>query len=146
MHVLDVMIAALDSARSGRFVEVGSTVDAVPSLPDGFDPFAPTLGSRRPAPEGALTHHDSGAPTGVRSGPRSGPPRGDGPAGGRGHRTRGSSAGWSAMSVAACVEPPPPRLPGSGRWRRRGCARAGRRTGRRGVGVRWGRIVTAEVR
>jgi len=44
MHVLDVMVAALDSARSGRFVEVGSTVDAVPSLPDGFDPFAATLG------------------------------------------------------------------------------------------------------
>ena len=44
MHVLDVMVAALDSARSGRFVEVSSTVDAVPSLPDGFDPFAATLG------------------------------------------------------------------------------------------------------
>jgi len=44
VHVLDVMVAALDSAQSGRFVEVGSTVDAVPSLPDGFDPFAATLG------------------------------------------------------------------------------------------------------
>ena len=45
LHVLDVMLASLDSAQSGRFVEVASSVDAVPSLPDDFDPFAATIGS-----------------------------------------------------------------------------------------------------
>ncbi|MEH3079075.1 MAG: Gfo/Idh/MocA family oxidoreductase [Quadrisphaera sp.] len=45
LHVLDVMLASLESAQTGRFVEVGSSVDAVPSLPEGFDPFAATVGA-----------------------------------------------------------------------------------------------------
>ncbi|GAA3037788.1 Gfo/Idh/MocA family protein [Microbacterium dextranolyticum] len=43
-HVLDVMLSAQDSAASGRYFEIESTVAPVPLLPDGFDPFARTLG------------------------------------------------------------------------------------------------------
>lgn len=45
LHVLDVMLAALESVETGRFVTVGSSVTPVASLPDGFDPFATTVGT-----------------------------------------------------------------------------------------------------
>jgi predicted dehydrogenase len=43
LHVLDVLLSAQESALSGRFVDVESTVAPVPLLPEGFDPFAATL-------------------------------------------------------------------------------------------------------
>ncbi|MDY0908490.1 Gfo/Idh/MocA family oxidoreductase [Microbacterium sp. CFBP9034] len=42
-HILDVMLSAEESAESGRFVTVESSVPAVPALPEDFDPFAQTL-------------------------------------------------------------------------------------------------------
>lgn len=43
-HVLDVLLSAAESAATGETVRVASTVDPVPLLPEGFDPFAATLG------------------------------------------------------------------------------------------------------
>lgn len=40
-HVLDIMLSAAESAADGRFVDVESTLDLVPLLPNGFDPFEP---------------------------------------------------------------------------------------------------------
>lgn len=41
-HVLDVMLSAQESASTGQYLTIGSTVAPVPLLPDGFDPFAVT--------------------------------------------------------------------------------------------------------
>lgn len=41
-HVLEVMLSAQQSAETGRYVEIESTVAPVPLLADGFDPFAAT--------------------------------------------------------------------------------------------------------
>jgi predicted dehydrogenase len=42
-HVLDVLLSAQESARTGRTLAVESTVGPVPLLPEGFDPFVATL-------------------------------------------------------------------------------------------------------
>ncbi|MFT4135865.1 Gfo/Idh/MocA family protein [Microbacterium sp.] len=42
-HVLDALVAIEESAASGRFVEVGSTVGDIPLVPDDRDPFEATL-------------------------------------------------------------------------------------------------------
>jgi predicted dehydrogenase len=42
-HVLDVMLAAEESATAGRSVAVTSTVEVPPALPVGWDPYAQTL-------------------------------------------------------------------------------------------------------
>ena len=42
-HVLDIMLSAEESAASGEFVNVESSVDTVPVLPEGFDPLARTV-------------------------------------------------------------------------------------------------------
>ena len=42
-HVLDVLLSAQDSASTGQYLEIDSTVAEVPLLPAGFDPFAATL-------------------------------------------------------------------------------------------------------
>ncbi|UVY83207.1 Gfo/Idh/MocA family oxidoreductase [Brachybacterium sp. NBEC-018] len=42
-HVLDIMLSAEESAASGEFVTVASSVGAVPPVPADFDPFASTL-------------------------------------------------------------------------------------------------------
>ncbi|PSL38166.1 putative dehydrogenase [Labedella gwakjiensis] len=43
-HVLDVMLSAQESAASGEFVRIDSSISApVPSVPVDFDPFAQTL-------------------------------------------------------------------------------------------------------
>jgi predicted dehydrogenase len=42
-HAVDVLLSAQESAASGEFVKVTSTVAPVPLLPDGFDPLASTL-------------------------------------------------------------------------------------------------------
>jgi len=42
-HVLDVMLSAQESAATGEFVRVGSTVAPVPAVPVDFDPFTATL-------------------------------------------------------------------------------------------------------
>ena len=42
-HVLDIMLSAEESAESGQFVTVDSSVPPVPTLPEDFDPFAQTL-------------------------------------------------------------------------------------------------------
>ena len=42
--MLDVMLSAQESASTGQYLEIGSTVADVPLLPEGFDPFAQTLG------------------------------------------------------------------------------------------------------
>ncbi|ROP48633.1 MULTISPECIES: Gfo/Idh/MocA family protein [unclassified Rathayibacter] len=43
-HVLDVMLSAQESAESGEFVAIDSTLSApVPAVPVDFDPFAQTL-------------------------------------------------------------------------------------------------------
>lgn len=39
-HVLDVMLATVESADAGRTVEVSAGVEVPPVLPAGFDPFA----------------------------------------------------------------------------------------------------------
>ncbi|WP_417554783.1 Gfo/Idh/MocA family protein [Microbacterium sp.] len=41
-HVLDVMLSAQESAATGQYLEIESTVAPVPLLADGFDPFAAT--------------------------------------------------------------------------------------------------------
>lgn len=41
-HVLDVMLAAQESAASGSTLDIASTVAPVPLLPEGFDPFVAT--------------------------------------------------------------------------------------------------------
>lgn len=43
LHVLDVMLSAEQSIATGGTVRVSSTVDAVPAVDGGFDPFARTL-------------------------------------------------------------------------------------------------------
>ena len=43
-HVLDVMLSAQQSASTGQYLEIGSSVADVPLLAEGFDPFAQTLG------------------------------------------------------------------------------------------------------
>ncbi len=43
LHAVDVLLSAQASAASEQFVKVASTVESVPLLPDGFDPFASTL-------------------------------------------------------------------------------------------------------
>ncbi|GAA1917546.1 Gfo/Idh/MocA family oxidoreductase [Microbacterium aoyamense] len=42
-HVLETMIAADESAQSGSFIDVESTVAPIPAVPVDFDPFARTL-------------------------------------------------------------------------------------------------------
>lgn len=42
-HVLDVMLSAEESAASGEFVAVNSSVSEVPMVAEDFDPFASTL-------------------------------------------------------------------------------------------------------
>jgi predicted dehydrogenase len=42
-HVLDIMLSAEESAASGQFVTVDSSVPPVPTLPEDFDPFVQTL-------------------------------------------------------------------------------------------------------
>jgi len=43
-HVLDVMLSAQESAASGEFLTVASSISApVPTVPVDFDPFAATL-------------------------------------------------------------------------------------------------------
>ncbi|WP_114855384.1 Gfo/Idh/MocA family protein [Brachybacterium sp. YJGR34] len=42
-HVLDVMLSAEESAASGEFVTVDSSVETVPPVPVDFDPFSATL-------------------------------------------------------------------------------------------------------
>ncbi len=42
-HVLDVLLSAQESASTGQYLEIASTVAEVPLLPAGFDPFAATL-------------------------------------------------------------------------------------------------------
>ena len=42
-HVLDVMLSAEESAASGEFVTVNSSVSEVPVVPADFDPLASTL-------------------------------------------------------------------------------------------------------
>lgn len=42
-HVLDVLLSAQDSAETGRYLEIDSTVAPVPAVPVDFDPFASTL-------------------------------------------------------------------------------------------------------
>ena len=43
-HVLDVMLSAQQSASTGQYLEIGSSMADVPLLAEGFDPFAQTLG------------------------------------------------------------------------------------------------------
>ncbi|MEV4597119.1 Gfo/Idh/MocA family oxidoreductase [Amycolatopsis sp. NPDC049253] len=42
-HVLDAMLAIDESITRGQSVEVASTVEVPPALPDGWDPYARTL-------------------------------------------------------------------------------------------------------
>ena len=42
-HVLDIMLAAGESAATGQVIDIKSTVPAVPTVPADFDPFASTL-------------------------------------------------------------------------------------------------------
>lgn len=42
-HVLDVLLSAQDSAETGQYIEIDSTVAPVPPVPVDFDPFARTL-------------------------------------------------------------------------------------------------------
>ena len=42
-HVLDIMLSAEESAASGQFVTVNSSIPTVPTLPEDFDPFSRTL-------------------------------------------------------------------------------------------------------
>ncbi|MFA4842099.1 MAG: gfo/Idh/MocA family oxidoreductase, partial [Agrococcus sp.] len=43
-HVFDVLLSAQDSAATGQYLEIESTVGEVPVVPADFDPFAVTLG------------------------------------------------------------------------------------------------------
>ncbi len=42
-HVLDVMVSTIESSERGEPVDVRSSVDVAPVLPDGWDPRVPTL-------------------------------------------------------------------------------------------------------
>ena len=42
-HVLDVMLSAEESAASGEFVTVNSSVSEIPVVPADFDPLARTV-------------------------------------------------------------------------------------------------------
>ena len=42
-HILDVMSSMAESIETGRAVPVTSTIDTVPMLPEGWDPYASTL-------------------------------------------------------------------------------------------------------
>jgi predicted dehydrogenase len=42
LHVVEVMAAAIESATSGTFVDITSTVESVDPLPAGWDPFTRT--------------------------------------------------------------------------------------------------------
>jgi predicted dehydrogenase len=42
-HVLDTMVGVLEAAERREWVEIESTVAAIPSLPEGFDPKAVTI-------------------------------------------------------------------------------------------------------
>jgi predicted dehydrogenase len=42
-HVLDVMVSTIEAATSGTVVEVASTLEIAPSLPEDWDPTARTL-------------------------------------------------------------------------------------------------------
>ena len=42
-HVLDTMVSAQESAASGTFITVESTVDPIEAVPVDFDPFARTV-------------------------------------------------------------------------------------------------------
>ncbi|MET1005810.1 MAG: hypothetical protein ABWX96_09690 [Propionibacteriaceae bacterium] len=42
-HVLDILVSISDSAQSGDYTEVESTVEVAPVLPDDWDPKAATL-------------------------------------------------------------------------------------------------------
>jgi predicted dehydrogenase len=42
-HVLDALMAIDEAVESRRMVEVASSVDAVPLVPEDWDPFAATL-------------------------------------------------------------------------------------------------------
>jgi hypothetical protein len=42
-HVLDVMISTIEAAERGTPVDVTSTVEVAPALPEDWDPAAPTL-------------------------------------------------------------------------------------------------------
>jgi predicted dehydrogenase len=42
LHVVEVMTAAIESAKSGMFVDITSTVESVDPLPAGWDPFTRT--------------------------------------------------------------------------------------------------------
>lgn len=46
LHVLDAMVATTEAAERGAPVEITSTVDVAPALPEGWDPTAATLGGR----------------------------------------------------------------------------------------------------
>jgi hypothetical protein len=43
-HVLDVMISTIEAAERGVPVDVASTVEVGPALPEDWDPAAATLG------------------------------------------------------------------------------------------------------
>jgi predicted dehydrogenase len=43
LHVLDVLLGIRDAAESGSAVDITSTVDAIPPLPEDFDPAAAVL-------------------------------------------------------------------------------------------------------
>ena len=43
-HVLDTLVAIEESAATGEFRTVASSVDAIPTLPADFDPLSATLG------------------------------------------------------------------------------------------------------
>jgi predicted dehydrogenase len=42
-HVLDVMVSTEEAIETGRMVEVTSTTDLIPRLPEGWDPYESTL-------------------------------------------------------------------------------------------------------
>ncbi|MFF2050288.1 Gfo/Idh/MocA family protein [Leifsonia sp. NPDC058194] len=42
-HVLDALVSAEESIERGEFVDIATSIDPVPLLPVGFDPFARTL-------------------------------------------------------------------------------------------------------
>jgi len=42
-HVLDTMIAIAESVESRAFVEIESSVDRPPLLPEDWDPLEPTI-------------------------------------------------------------------------------------------------------
>ena len=42
-HVLDAMVCIEESVERRAFVDIASTVAAIPALPADFDPFSPTI-------------------------------------------------------------------------------------------------------